>query len=82
MASPRAGIFALDSTEEEAYLARLRCVICSGAVALQSSGLEPVAPFIDLKTLLRLHNLVEGHTTPEERGSKKAALAYFVMSIG
>jgi len=68
MASPRAGTLALDSTEDAAYLARLRCVVCSGAVP-QSSGLDPVAPFIDFKTLLRLHNLVEGHTTPEERGA-------------
>ena len=80
MASPRAGTFALDSTEDADLLARLRCVVCSGAVA-QSSGLDPVAPFIDFKTLLRLHNLIEDHTTPEERGSKKAALAYFVMDV-
>ena len=80
MASPRAATLALDSTEDAAYLARLRCVVCSGAVA-QSSGLDPVAPFIDFKTLLRLHNLIEDHTTPEERGSKKAALAYFVMDV-
>ena len=80
MASPRAGTLALDSMEDAAYLRRLRCVVCSGAEA-QSSGLDPVAPVIDLKTLLRLHNLVEGHTTPEERGSKRAALAYFVMDV-
>jgi hypothetical protein len=55
-------------------------VVCSGAVP-QSSGLDPVAPFIDFKTLLRLHNLVECHTTPEERGRKHAALAYFVMDV-
>ena len=80
MASPRAGTFALDSTEDADLLARLRCVVCSGAEA-QSSGLDPVAPVIDLKTLLRLHNLVEGHTTLEERGSKRVALAYFVMDV-
>ena len=80
MASPRAGTLALDSTEDAAYLERLRCVVCSGAVA-QSSGLDPVAPFIDLKTLMRLHNLVVGHTTPEERGSQRVALAYFVMDV-
>ena len=55
-------------------------MVCSGAEA-QSSGLDPVAPVIDLKTLLRLHNLVEGHTTLEERGSKRVALAYFVMDV-
>jgi hypothetical protein len=80
MASPGAGTLALDSTEDAVYLARLRCVVCSGAVP-QSSGLDPVAPFIDFKTLLRLHNLVECHTTPEERGRKHAALAYFVMDV-
>eukprot|EP00964_Phaeocystis_antarctica_P011625 scaffold6431_cov35-Phaeocystis_antarctica.AAC.1 len=75
MASPQAATLALDRTEDADLLARLRCVVCSGAVA-QSSGLDPVAPFIDLMTLLRLHNLIEDHTTPGERGSKKAALAY------
>ena len=80
MASPRAGTLDLDSMEDAALAERLRCVVCSGAEA-QSSGLDPVAPSIDLKALLRLHNLVESHTTPEERGMKRIALSYFVMDV-
>ena len=41
MAPPRADTQDLDSTEDTVYLARVRAVVCSGAVA-QSSGLAPV----------------------------------------
>ena len=48
---------------------------------VQSSGFAPVASFINLKTLLRLHNLIEDHTTLAERGSKQAALAYVMIDV-